>query len=1013
VQQLIRRFFPFLSDQPMFPLAVLMVLNAVDEFDRIAFLLLGPEIRDAFGLSAAGFGVVAGLTTVVILLGGLPVGFAGDRFKRTNLVIFAAMLWSSMSILTGLASSLAVLVIARFGSGIGRVTNETVHTSLLTDYYPQHLQGRVFGIHRAGNPLGGILGPSLAGGAALLFGGWRWAFFLVVIPTVIAVIVALRLKEPSRGEAEDSALASEAAKEKPIPLARGWRWLFSVPSLKRLYVSAFFGGGTIFALQAFFPQFFDEVFGIEIGGRSLIGTGNGVSLLLGTILGAVLADRLRRFSLGKMAFLAATAVAALGAGVLLIGLAPVVWMAIGGSWLAFAAIGLWVAPNTSVLTVVLPARIRSLGIGVGVMFFGVGGFVFTITAGIIADTAGMRAAITTLAPILFLASGIYMAASRFVNADGQRALQALALEVELRYERLTAGSQALLVCRGLDVGYDGVQVLFGVDFQVSQGEIVALLGTNGAGKSTLLRAISGVRHPTAGAVFFEGENITYYEPHETAKTGIVQVPGGRGVFPSLTVRENLEIAAWLYRKNAAHVEHARNEALKVFPVLRDRADQKAADLSGGEQQMLTLAQAFIAQPKLLMIDELTLGLAPKLVEQLLQAVKEFNDRGTTIILVEQSVNYALTVAQRVYFMEKGEIRFSGPAEDLLDRDDLVRSVFLEGAARAVAEGTERPAAPVDGKAQRPRAEASRGGVILEAKELSKSYGGIRAVDDVSFQLRDGQILGIIGPNGAGKTTLFDLISGFLPADAGHIILAGEEITQLSPQQRALKGLGRSFQDARLFPSLTVAENIAIALDRHLEVKEPVAAALALPTVRSSERVVARRADELVDRMGLGAFRDKFVSELSTGSRRIVDIACALAHEPRVLILDEPSSGIAQAETDALGELLIQVRQDLGCSLLVIEHDIPLISGLASELIALDLGRVVASGRPADVVNHPAVVTAYLGTRKEVIARSGKMPGGDGSRLTKTSGKARGRPPKAGESSRPARAKPDGKDKNSG
>jgi branched-chain amino acid transport system ATP-binding protein len=575
----------------------------------------------------------------------------------------------------------------------------------------------------------------------------------------------------------------------------------------------------------------------------------------------------------------------------------------------------------------------------------------------------------------------------------------------LRRQRLEAGEQALLVCRNVDVDYDGVQVLFGVDFEVHEGEIVALLGTNGAGKSTLLRAISGVVHPRAGAIFFEGENISYYEPHETAAAGVVQVPGGRGIFPSLTVRENVETATWLYRGESDHVATSTKEVLDLFPILRERWDEKAGDLSGGEQQMLTLAQAFIAKPRLLMIDELTLGLAPILVEQLLEALKAIHARGSTVILVEQSVNLALTIAQRAYFMEKGEIRFSGPAEDLAGRTDLIRSVFLEGGSRA---------ARKDGSSSKPKPVSDFTGAeaALQLTGVSKGFGGIQAVNDVSFTLRSGEILGIIGPNGAGKTTVFDLVSGFLEPDAGRIQLLGEDVTELSPDRRSRLGLGRSFQDARLFPSLTVSEAISVAFDRHLEVREPIAAALGLPAVRQAERKSDKQVEEIIEALGLGAFRDKFVAELSTGSRRVVDIACSLAHRPSVLILDEPSSGIAQAETEALGPLLMGVRDDLSCSLLVIEHDIPLVSQIADRLIALDLGSVVAEGEPAAVVRDPAVVLAYLGTSETAIARSGKTgPETDGaSRRRKTkavrSGSSGARKPIKQKSRKsPARAKP--------
>src|SRR4051812_24976332 len=183
-------------------------------------------------------------------------------------------------------------------------------------------------------------------------------------------------------------------------------------------------------------------------------------------------------------------------------------------------------------------------------------------------------------------------------------------------------------------------------------------------------------------------------------------------------------------------------------------------------------------------------------------------------------------------------------------------------------------------------------------------------------------------------------------------------------------MGRSFQDARLFPGLTVAETIALALELQVDVRDPLAAALHLPAVADSEARIAERVDELIDVMGIGAFRDKFVAELSTGSRRIVDLACILAHEPKVILFDEPSSGIAQRETEALGPLLLRVREATDASLLVIEHDMPLITSISDEILALDLGRVVTRGTAEEVVHDPRVVASYLGASEEVINRSG-------------------------------------------
>jgi branched-chain amino acid transport system ATP-binding protein len=251
--------------------------------------------------------------------------------------------------------------------------------------------------------------------------------------------------------------------------------------------------------------------------------------------------------------------------------------------------------------------------------------------------------------------------------------------------------------------------------------------------------------------------------------------------------------------------------------------------------------------------------------------------------------------------------------------------------------------------------------VLETWAVTKRYGGIAAVNAVDLQLHEGEILGLIGPNGAGKTTLFDLITGLTENNGGKVFFYGHDVTHLGPDRRAALGLGRSFQDARLFPALTVREALAVAMERRIDIPDILPAAFGLPKVRASEKKLAAEVKEIIELLSLGAFRDKFVSELSTGSRRMVEIGAMLAHEPRVLLLDEPSSGIAQRETEALGPLLRRVQAYMSCSILIIEHDMPLISGLADRLVALESGGVVATGTPAEVLANPVVVESYLGT----------------------------------------------------
>lgn len=534
---------------------------------------------------------------------------------------------------------------------------------------------------------------------------------------------------------------------------------------------------------------------------------------------------------------------------------------------------------------------------------------------------------------------------------------------------LPATEDPLLVCKDVQVAYGRVRVLFGVDMQIAPGEIVALLGTNGAGKSTLLKAISGLVDPIAGSIVFDGRDITRATPRERASMGIVQMPGGRAIFPTLSVADHFKAATWLFARESAQEVHDRTLwVLDQFPRLVERWHQRAGDLSGGEQQQLGLGMAFVAKPRLLVIDELSLGLAPIVVEQLLGIVRAIHAEGCTVVLVEQSVNVALTIADRAYFMEKGEVRFEGPTSELLGRGDILRSVFLGDPATTVMTRQEPRTSGED------TAEGVHGGeVALEVHGLSKRFGGIDAVDDVTFRLPEGEILGLIGPNGSGKTTIIDLISGVLPADGGRIELRGAEINHWSAARRSAAGLGRSFQDARIFPSLTVCDNIAIGIERHIDTRDHLAAFLDLPAIQDSERDVHTRVMELIELLRLQSYRDHFVAELSTGVRRIVDLAMIVAHKPSVLLLDEPSCGVAQRETEALGPLLKDVQRVTNCSIVLIEHDMPLIRTLCDTIVALELGAVVVHDTPSNVLCDPRVVASYLGEDSTVIRHSGVQP----------------------------------------
>jgi ABC-type branched-subunit amino acid transport system ATPase component len=232
----------------------------------------------------------------------------------------------------------------------------------------------------------------------------------------------------------------------------------------------------------------------------------------------------------------------------------------------------------------------------------------------------------------------------------------------------------------VEFSYGARQVLFGVSLTVAEGEVAALLGTNGAGKSTLLRLVAGLDHPSAGRIRIHGRDTTEEEAERLVRRGVAMLPGGRMTFPGLTVQENLRVGAHHLRRDGPRLRAAVDEALARFPVLGQRRQQRAGTLSGGEQQMLALARVLLGRPRLLLIDELSLGLAPRTVESLLSIVRAVNEQGTTVVLVEQSANLALTLASRAFFLERGQVRFDGPTATLLERHDLLRPVFLTGAS---------------------------------------------------------------------------------------------------------------------------------------------------------------------------------------------------------------------------------------------------------------------------------------------------------------------------------------------
>jgi branched-chain amino acid transport system ATP-binding protein len=937
----------------LFPLVMFLLLTLFSGIGSEFFTIAGPNIAQDLNLDLRTVGGILATVGTVALLATLFIGWLSDRRNRVRIAgasfVFGGLCAMAQSAATGSGSYATAAV----GVSLAGLSGQTTARPLLADYYPVDARGRVFGLSGTAGELT-RLASLLVVGLLVTAIGWRWTNFVLALPwIVIGSVIFFALKEPVRGFFEKKSLGFDdetaAREDEPQSFGEASRTIFSVRMIRRFFIATLIGQ-VGFETSKFEPFLLADHYRLDAAQRGLFAFPLAIALLGGALVGGGIIDFLGKRSPSSVLRIlgAASAVPALGLAILAIQ-PPIVVLTLGLMVISFGQ-GAFVTAFQSVLSQIIPAKVRGQGFVLVSLAQIPGTLLLGLVFGPLVSNYGFPTMWLVSIPFIVVMALLLVSIADFYEVDRRNMILSTAVDEEVRREA-AKGTLKLLLCRGVSVSYEGSQVLFDVDFEVQQGEIVALLGTNGAGKSTLLRAISGTHEASDGAIVLDGRDITHMPPHEIAARGVVHMPGGRGVFPGLTVEENLKLATWL--EGAERENDLLSEAYERFPILKQRRAQDARLLSGGEQQMLSLAQAFMARPKLLMIDELTLGLSPAAVAELIAQVKAINERGTTVIIVEQSVNVALAVAQRAVFMEKGEVRFVGPTADLLRRPDILRAVYVRGSSGAI-------------DVPRRRDEAGRD-VVLEGRGIVKRFGGITALNHVDITLHENEVLGVIGPNGSGKTTLFDILSGYQRADEGSVLFAGRDVTALSAEEHARLGIIRRFQDARLFPSLTVLESLMVAFDQRLENRSVAGAAVGLRGARRSERHARRRAERLIDLLDIGAYRDKFVKELSTGLRRIVDIAWVLATEPKVLLLDEPSSGIAQAEVEMFPPLLRRVRSETGCSILIVEHHIPLIARISDEVIALALGEVITRGRPDAVLDDERVASAFLGEE----AKAGK------------------------------------------
>ncbi len=673
-----------------FTFFILLVLNSLDELEGAAMNVLAPDIRDTFGVSDGTIVFIASASSAFFVLGAMPMGWLADRYRRAPIVGWASVMFSAMVVASGMAVNAFMLFWTRFGAGIAKANTLPVHSSLLADTYPIGVRGRIGAVTAMTGRVVAASSPLLAGGVATLAGGdegWRWAFLLLGVPVAVFALAAFRIPEPPRGQWEkDDVLATLIEDEHTVPISieAAFARLLRIRTVRTVIVAFSALGFSLFTIPVLANLYLEDEFGLGSFERGVVASVAGFAAAVVLPFAGIRFDRLYRtnptlaFRLVGLLILPGAVLVPLEflmPNVVLFAAVSVVAILFAAS--AFSMVG-------PLVQTIVPYRLRGLGSALVTMYiFFIGATGGALLSKLLTDAYGVTTTVFVLAiPSNLLGGLLILRGASFIRHDLSLVVAELREELEehQRRDRDPDHVPALQV-NHVDFSYGNVQVLFDLSFEVYPGETLALLGTNGAGKSTALRVVTGLGTPQRGVVRLDGRTITFATPEQRAAMGIQMLPGGRGVFPSLTIGDNLRVGAYRYRRDPADVRRRIDRVVELFPALQGRLDERAGDLSGGQQQMLALARVLLHDPRILIIDELSLGLAPTVVADLLEHLETLRRAGQTMIIVEQSLNVALAIADRAVFLEKGQVRFEGPASELAERDDLARAVFLGGGSR--------------------------------------------------------------------------------------------------------------------------------------------------------------------------------------------------------------------------------------------------------------------------------------------------------------------------------------------
>jgi ABC-type branched-subunit amino acid transport system ATPase component/sugar phosphate permease len=654
--------------------------------------VIGNNLEHSFHIHDAALGAVTFSGAVAQLLWAVPLALWADRGSRKVVAGVALLIFSVFAPLMALAPNVWAFTFTYLVASIGFGVNNTVHNSYLSDAYPTEGRGRVFSWHNLSDPLSQTVGILVFVLVVAIGHDWRWGLLIALagIPIGLALFT---LHEPDKGANESSHILkasgmdihSQQGEAPRVLLGSAITRLLRIRSIYYELVAVAILGFAGTAGPLFGNLYYARRWGLDIARRGEVTSIIGLAAFLGLPFAYVLGDRYFRRAPQRPLVIAGICITAYGTLYVASLYMPQLWMVVTLQFLANAAVSPLAICIFLTLAATAPPEMRTICFAMfGVYSLVFGGFAASVLLGAVSDAVGYShgptVALTIMGPVCVIGGFMLFIGSRYVRRDITLVIEDVLERYAEGQRRQAGGELPALQLPNRDFFYGTNQVLFDVNVEVAQGEILALLGTNGAGKSTLLRCVSGLEHPHRGVIRIFGVNCTYLEPEQIIDQQVALLVGGKMTFPGLTVRDNLRVGAHSLRGKGGRARQSVDDAIDRFPELASRLDQPAGTLSGGEQQMLALARVMMTQPKLLLIDELALGLAPKAVDRLMGIVRQVNERGTTVILVEQSVNRAMSLAERAVFIERGEVRFDGRTAELLERPDLLRPVFLGAAA---------------------------------------------------------------------------------------------------------------------------------------------------------------------------------------------------------------------------------------------------------------------------------------------------------------------------------------------